>query len=124
MATSHAVERVSQPAQRSSPNFSNSCKTLPKLVGRVSQTWASIISHQKPAPSRNGTPKPTTLISNKSVALRSIAVLKALLPKQVVAQLTALSVEGTRAFRTLPSSRVKVVFTTLEAAEAARATPT
>ena len=58
------------------------------------------------------------------MALRSTVVLKALPPKQAVAQLTALGVEGARALRTLPSGRVEVVFTTTEAAEAARATPT
>ena len=41
-----------------------------------------------------------------------------------MAQLTALGVEGARALRTLPSGQVEVVFTTPEAAEAARATPT
>jgi len=58
------------------------------------------------------------------VALRSTVVLKALPPKQVVAQLTTLGVEGARALYTLPSSQVEVVFTTPEATKAARTTPT
>ena len=58
------------------------------------------------------------------MALRSTIALKALPPKQAVAQLIALGVEGTRALHTLPSSQVEVVFTTPEAAEAAHATPT
>jgi len=58
------------------------------------------------------------------MALRPTTILKTLPPKQAVAQLTTLGVEGARALCTLPSGQVKVVFTTLKATKATRATPT
>ena len=57
------------------------------------------------------------------MALRPSKTIQALPLKQVIAYITIIGVIGARGIRTLPSGRIKVVFTDPAVASAAKASP-
>ena len=55
------------------------------------------------------------------MALRPSKAIQTLPPKQVIAHITVMGVMGARGLRTLPSGRIKVIFTDPAVASAAKA---